>query len=316
MNYRPLLTLGAAVVVVCPVVFAQAPTGAPLTETDLLKQIQALTPGNPNAPLPTDPARPAGTPKKTDAPGASLFGNGPGDPLKFSTGNDKPADAAADATATDDKKAKGPTEITALEANFDQKANIAIFIGEVVVKDPEFNVICDKLTAYLKHEEKPKVKPGGATATPKPGTPATSPRPATPSPASAPNGSATPAPKGGQLDHAIAVTTSDRRVIITQDKVEADGNITHSIGKGDRATYDANTGDVVLYGTPDAVQGTNHVQATDPATIITLNRDGRMKAVGPHKTTIVDTSRNDPKNPDGSTPAPGSSPRPAATPRQ
>jgi len=310
VNYRPFLTLSAAIVI-CPVVFAQAPAEKPLTEIDLLKQIEALTPGSPNAPLPADP-RPAGAPKKNDASGASLFGNGPGDPLKFSTAKEKPADAAGDATTTDDKKAKGPTEITALEANFDQKANIAIFIGEVVVKDPEFNVICDKLTAYLKHEEKPKAKPGAPGTTPKAGTPAASSKPGTPSPTA----TGTPAPKDGQLDHAIAITTSDRRVIITQDKLEADGTITHSIGKGDRATYDANTGEVVLYGSPDAVKGTNHVQATDPTTIITLNRDGRMKAVGPHKTTIVDMSRNDPKNPDGSTPAPGSSPRPAATPRQ
>ncbi|MEI8109264.1 MAG: hypothetical protein WCI46_15730, partial [Verrucomicrobiota bacterium] len=53
----------------------------------------------------------------------------------------------------------GPTEIDALEATFDQKANQAIFIGEVVVKDPEFNVKCDKLTALLKGAEKAKSPP-------------------------------------------------------------------------------------------------------------------------------------------------------------
>jgi len=57
------------------------------------------------------------------------------------------------------KKEKGPTEIDALEATFDQKANQAIFIGEVVVKDPEFNVKCDKLTALLKGAEKAKSPP-------------------------------------------------------------------------------------------------------------------------------------------------------------
>ncbi len=44
---------------------------------------------------------------------------------------------------------KPPTEITALEATFDQRANIAVFIGNVFVKDPQFNVDCDKLTAIL-----------------------------------------------------------------------------------------------------------------------------------------------------------------------
>src|SRR5205814_9623910 len=65
------------------------------------------------------------------------------------------------------KKEKGPTEIDALEATFDQRANEAVFIGDVVVIDPEFNVKCDKLTAHLKGAEKP---PAGVA--PKPGTPA------------------------------------------------------------------------------------------------------------------------------------------------
>ncbi len=175
-----------------------------------------------------------------------------------------------------EKKAKGPTEITALEATFDQKANLAVFIGEVVVKDPEFNVVCDKLTAHLKHDDKPKAAPGVKPATP-------GPKPATP----APDDAAAPKKKGGGLERAIAETTSDRRVIITQDKTEADGTITHSIGKSDKANYDAVTGDIVLTGTPDVIQGVNRVQATHPSTVITLNRDGHMKAVGPHKTTIV-----------------------------
>ncbi len=84
------------------------------------------------------------------------------------------------------------------------------------------------------------------------------------------------------------MTTSERRVIITQDKVEADGSITHGIGKSDKAEYDANTGDIRLTGMPDVTQGVNRCIATDPSTVMTLNRDGHMKAVGPHKTIIVD----------------------------
>lgn len=303
MNYKPLISL-SAVVALCPAAFAQAPDAKPLTETDLLKQIEALTPGKAPTP-PTPPPLPSNAGSrpavavKNGGPSPSLFDSGLGDPLKLGGDKgpkkDKPADASGD--SSDDKK-KGPTEITALEANFDQKANVAIFIGEVVVKDPEFNVICDKLTAYLKHDDKAKV--AGAATTPTP----TTPKPVTPSP----KGDAAAKDKGGGLDHAIAVTTSDRRVIITQDKIDAEGKVTHSIGKGDRATYDANTGDIVLYGSPDAVQGTNRVQATDPSTVITLNRAGNMKAIGPHKTTIVDTS-NDKA-------APASSPRPAAILRQ
>src|SRR6187402_1156609 len=51
------------------------------------------------------------------------------------------------------KKPKGQTEITSLEATFDQKTREAVFLGNVIVKDPEFDLKCDRLTAFLK---KPK----------------------------------------------------------------------------------------------------------------------------------------------------------------
>ena len=79
-------------------------------------------------------------------------------------------------------------------------------------------------------------------------------------------------------------------MVITQDKVEADGTPTKSIGLTDKATFDTATGDVVLTGMPEVQQGINRVIATDPSTVMTLNRDGRMKAVGPHKTIIIDPS--------------------------
>ncbi len=248
MNPKPLLAL-TFIALLCPTAFSQKPGDKPLSETDLLKQIESLTPGRPSAA------------KADPVPSASLFDTGLGDLTKpGAEKKDKPAE----------KKTKGPTEITALEATFDQKANLAVFIGDVVVKDPEFNVVCDKLTAHLKHDDKPKAgAPKAATPVPKPD-----------------DGAAKS--KGGGLEKAVAETTSDRRVIITQDKTEADGTITHSIGKADKATYDAVTGDIVLYGTPDVIQNTNRVQATDASTVMTLNRDGHMKAVGPHKTTIVD----------------------------
>jgi len=243
---KPLLALTIAALL-CPATFAQKPGERPLSETDLLKQIEALT-----------PSRPAAAKNNESAP-ASLFDTGLGDPIKSGSGKkDKPVE----------KKSKGPTEITALEATFDQKANLAVFIGEVVVKDPEFNVVCDKLTAHLKHDEKPK---------------AGAPKPATPKP-----NEASGKKKGGGLEKAVAETTSDRRVIITQEKTEADGTITHSIGKADKATYDAVTGDIVLTGSPDVIQGINRVVATEPGTVMTLNRDGHMKAVGAHKTIITD----------------------------
>lgn len=261
MNPRPLLLLTAAVAALLGAsASAQRPGEKPLSESDLLKQIEAIAPSRATVPGSTPT-------KNAQASSGTLFDTNNIDLTKSGNG-DKGADKG-------EKKAKGPTEITALEATFDQKANLAVFIGEVVVKDPEFNVICDKLTAHLKHDDKTKPK-GAAAATPKPATPA-----------------ATPAgkdkdKKSGGLEKAVAESTSDRRVIITQDKTGDDGTVTHSVGKADKATYDAVTGDIVLYGSPDVIQNTNRVQATDPGTVMTLNRDGHMKAVGPHKTTIVD----------------------------
>jgi lipopolysaccharide export system protein LptA len=247
------------VALLSPSIFAQKPAEKPLSETDLLKQIESLT-----------PSRPTTTAAKKDSPAAaaaSLFETGVVDLSKPGAGGDKK-------DRTGDKKSKGPTEITALEATFDQKANLAVFIGDVVVVDPEFNVTCDKLTAHLKHDDKPKA---GAA---KPGTPAATPV--------AKTDDGTPKKKSGGLEKAVAESTSDRRVIITQDKIEADGTKTQSVGKANKATYDAVTGDVVLTGSPEVIQGINRVVAVDPGTVMTLNRDGRMRANGLTKSTIVD----------------------------
>jgi lipopolysaccharide export system protein LptA len=172
------------------------------------------------------------------------------------------------------KKPKGQTEITALEATFDQKTREAVFIQDVVVKDPEFTVNCDRLTAYLK-----KVKTGSER-------PPANPPPANPSPAAAPPVEDS---KGG-LERAVAEANPGSVVLIRQDKIETDGSISQNIGKGRKATYDATTGNIVLTGMPSVQQGVNLCIATDESTIMTLNRNGRMKVTGPFRTVIKETS--------------------------
>ena len=178
-------------------------------------------------------------------------------------------------TSPTPKKEKGPTEIDALEATFDQKANQAIFIGEVVVKDPEFNVKCDKLTALLKGTEKAK----SPTTPPALPPQQTKPLPTTTTP---------PPKKAGGLQTAIAEAKPGNRVLITQDKKDAEGVVQHSGGEADKATYDAESGDIVLTGNPRIQQGNNLIVSTDKRTKMTLNRDGHMRAQGPHKTIIID----------------------------
>ena len=241
MIKNPLLLLLAAVVSAAPA-FAQKPAEAPRPEDELHRQIEAVS-----GPAPAFKALPVRALSAEPLPA-----------------DDAPAKPVA-------KKEKGPTEIDALEATFDQKANEAVFIGEVVVKDPEFNVKCDKLTAHLKAAEKAKAVAGG------PG-----PKPATPAPAE-------PKKKGGGgLQRAVAEANVGNRVIITQDKPDAEGKPQRSVGEADKATYDAVTGDIVLTGKPEIQQGINRVIATSPGTVMTLNRDGHMNAKGPHKTIIVD----------------------------
>ena len=176
------------------------------------------------------------------------------------------------------KKAKGQTEITSLEATFDQKGSVAVFLGDVVVKDPEFTVNCDRLTAYLKK-----------TKTAAPNQPAANPPPASPAPANAGVGKSDEA-KGGGLERAVAEANPGNIVIVTQDKIESDGSVSKNIGKGRKVVYDAASGNIVLTGMPNIQQGVNTFVATDDSTVMTLNRNGHVHFEGPTKTILKDTS--------------------------
>lgn len=184
------------------------------------------------------------------------------------------------------KKPKGQTEITSLEVTFDQSGPVAVFLGEVVVKDPEFTVNCDRLTAYLKKNKNDGKNPAGK--------PAANPPPANPPPAS-PSPGKPPAPeaKGGGLERAVADANPGNVVVVTQDKVESDGSISKNIGRGRRITYDAGSGDIVLTGMPTIQQGGKQFVATDERTVMYLNRNGHAKIDGPSKTILKDLSAED-----------------------
>jgi lipopolysaccharide export system protein LptA len=212
----------------------------PLTQGDLLKRMETIGAGTPKKPLGLE-----------------------GTPLAEKKGAKAP------------KKAKGQTEITAKQATFDQKTREAVFIADVEVKDPEFNVKCDRLIAFMKKEKNGSDKPA-----------------ANPPPAAEPPDKKD-AGGGGGLDHAIAEANPGKVVTITQDKLESDGSITRNVGNGRKATYDATTGDVVLTGMPSVQQGINLCVALEESTVMTLNRDGHMRVEGAHKTTIKDSANLD-----------------------
>ncbi len=168
-------------------------------------------------------------------------------------------------------KAPGRTEITCTgEVTFDQAKNVAVFIQEVILKHPEFNVMCDRLTAFMKKEPK-----GPA---------------ANPPPAANPNEGAKP---GGGIDHVIAEANPGKVVIVTQKKVDASGKITTNVGRGTKVTFNENTGDIVLTGTPSIAEGVNLHVAEAESTVMTLNRDGNSHTVGPSRTLIRDSTELD-----------------------
>ena len=173
-------------------------------------------------------------------------------------------------------KTDGQTEITADAAEFNNKTHIAIFIGNVIVKNPEFNVVCDKLTAYLKHDDKPVVAPGEK------------PKAATPAPVGVP----APKSKGG-LEKAVAEMNGKEKVIITQDKPELDGTTSHSIGKSERAVYNAVSGEVTLTGWPEVKQGPNTGVAVEEGTVMIMTRDGKMRTEKGRTKFLIQDSGND-----------------------
>jgi lipopolysaccharide export system protein LptA len=172
-----------------------------------------------------------------------------------------------------DNRPKGPTEITASqEAQFDTKARTGVFIGNVKVVDPQFTLTSNRLTVHLNRDE----EGGGLSEADAEGNvvivhvnqPKTQPQSgqttATPSPAAA-------GPIQGQQP-------------------------TTSIGKADKALYEAKDGSITLTGWPQVTQGANTHIATSPGVKMVLYRDGRMQTYGSTRTLIEDktTATNTP----------------------
>lgn len=187
------------------------------------------------------------------------------------------------------------TEILAMQgAQFSAKERVAIFTGDVRVTDPRFQLACDEFTVYLKKTS--AAKPGSAPAPD--GT-------ATPPPVAA----ATPAPEssddnqsamGGGIDHAIA----KGHVIIVQERPATDGgDPKRSVGRGERADFDNNTGDMVLHGLPSVEQNSNTHVATSENTVMTLRRDNSLVTKGPSRTLIIQRKTDTPPGAPGATPA-------------
>lgn len=188
------------------------------------------------------------------------------------------------------KPAKAPTEIIAREASLNNKEHIAIFTGEVDVKDPQFNLDCDKLTVHLKKPQvAAKVEDPNAPKVAAPiGTKPKEPAITKPAEKTAKSDS------GGNIEKAIA----EGNVIIVQDKPDADGKVQHYVGKGKKAVYEPDKKTCTLTGWPRVAQSMNgsiskEIISKEEGCVIVMNQEGRIDVHGYHITRLIDTDALD-----------------------
>ena len=71
------------------------------------------------------------------------------------------------------------------------------------------------------------------------------------------------------------------------------GPPTRAVGRSDKATYTAATGDVELRGTPRVQEGPNMHVATSPDTVMIINQNSQLTTHGPSRTEIRQETNDD-----------------------
>jgi lipopolysaccharide transport protein LptA len=92
------------------------------------------------------------------------------------------------------------------------------------------------------------------------------------------------------------------------------GAPTRAVGRADKATYTAATGDVELRGTPRVQEGANMHVATSPDTVMIINQNSQLSTHGPSRTEIRQQPNEDKKAKATSSQTPPSQTSPAQTP--
>ena len=86
------------------------------------------------------------------------------------------------------------------------------------------------------------------------------------------------------LEKAVA----EGNVGLVRDRPAANGAPpTRAVGRCDKATYTATTGDVELTGTPRVQEGPNLHVATSPDTVMVISQNSQLRTHGPSRTEIV-----------------------------
>jgi lipopolysaccharide transport protein LptA len=86
------------------------------------------------------------------------------------------------------------------------------------------------------------------------------------------------------LEKAVA----EGKVGLVRDRPDPKGGPpTRAVGRADKATYTATTGDVQLEGTPRVQEGPNLHVATSPDTVMVISQNSQLRTHGPSRTEIV-----------------------------
>jgi len=116
------------------------------------------------------------------------------------------------------------------------------------------------------------------------------------------------------LEKAIA----EGNVGLVRDRPDPNGGPpTRAVGRADKATYTAATGDVELRGTPRVQEGLNMHVATSPDTVMIINQNSQLTTHGPSRTEIRQQPNEEKKNQASPPPqtSPAQTPPPAALPK-
>jgi lipopolysaccharide transport protein LptA len=112
------------------------------------------------------------------------------------------------------------------------------------------------------------------------------------------------------LEKAIA----EGNVGLVRDRPDPNGGSpTRAVGRADKATYTAATGDVELAGTPRVQEGPNMHVATSPDTVMVISQNSQLRTHGPSRTEIVQQPNEEKKGQasPSQTPAAQASPAPS-----
>jgi lipopolysaccharide transport protein LptA len=120
------------------------------------------------------------------------------------------------------------------------------------------------------------------------------------------------------LEKAVA----EGNVGLVRDRPDPNGGApARAIGRADKATYTAASGDVELRGTPRVQQGSNMHVATSPDTVMIINQNSQLTTHGPSRTEIRQEPNDDKKKEEKKSQAnpaqtaPAQTPPPAALPK-